>query len=39
LKHFKGHDLEMYYSEIKLKPEIEKEIKNGFFEIKKKFDN
>jgi len=25
--------------ERKLKPEVEKEIKKGFFEIKKKFDN
>lgn len=39
LKHFKGQDLEMYYMERKLKPEVEKEIKKGFFEIKKKFDN
>jgi len=29
----------MYYVERKLKPEVEKEIKKGFFEIKKKFDN
>jgi hypothetical protein len=29
----------MYYMERKLKPEVEKEIKKGFFEIKKKFDN
>ena len=28
----------MYYTEKKLNPEIEKEIKKGFFEIKKKFD-
>jgi hypothetical protein len=37
LKHFKGNELEMYYMEKKLKPEVEKEIKKGFFEIKKKF--
>ena len=37
LKHFKGNDLEMYYMEKKLKPEVEKEIKKGFFEIRKKF--
>jgi hypothetical protein len=36
LKHFKGQDLEMYYMEKKLKPEVEKEIKKGFFEIHKK---
>lgn len=28
----------MYYLEKKLKPEVEKEIKRGFFEIKKKFN-
>lgn len=39
MKHFKGQDLEMYYMERKLKPEVEKEIKKGFFEIKKKFDS
>jgi len=40
LKHFKGQDLEMYYMEKKLKPEVEKEIKKGFFEIRKKqFDS
>ena len=39
MKHFNGQDLEMYYMERKLKPEVEKEIKKGFFEIKKKFDN
>ena len=38
LKHFKGQDLEMYYMEKQLKPEVEKEIKEGFFEIKKKYD-
>ena len=37
LKHFKGNDLEMYYMEKKLKPEVEKEIRKGFFEIRKKF--
>ena len=26
----------MYYMEKKLKPEVEKEIKKGFFEIRKK---
>jgi hypothetical protein len=28
----------MYYMEKKLKPEVEKEIKKGFFEIRKKFN-
>lgn len=28
----------MYYMEKQLKPEVEKEIKEGFFEIKKKYD-
>ena len=28
----------MYYMEKQLKPEVEKEIKEGFFEIKKKCD-
>ena len=28
----------MYYIEKQLKPEVEKEIKEGFFEIKKKYD-
>ena len=37
LKHFKGQDLETYYMEKQLKPEVEKEIKRGFFEIRKKF--
>lgn len=37
LKYFKGKDLEMYYMEKQLKPEVEREIKNGFFEIRKKF--
>jgi len=27
----------MYYAEKVLKPEVEKEIKKGFFEIRKKF--
>ena len=38
LKYFKGQDLEMFYMEKQLKPEVEKEIKEGFFEIKKKYD-
>lgn len=38
LQNFKGQDLEAYYMEKALKPEVEKEIKKGFFEIKKKFD-
>ncbi len=38
LKHFKGQDLELQYMEKKLKPEVEKEIKKGFFEIRKKFN-
>lgn len=29
----------MYYMEKQLKPEVEKEIKKGFFEIRKKFGN
>ena len=37
LKYFKGQDLELYYMEKQLKPEVEKEIKEGFFEIRKKF--
>lgn len=37
LKYFKGQDLEMYYMEKQLKPEVEREIKKGFFEIRKKF--
>ena len=36
IQQFKGQDLEMYYMEKKLKPEVEKEIKKGFFEIRKK---
>ena len=38
LKNFKGQELEKYYMQKKLKPEIEKEIKRGFFEIRKKFN-
>ena len=30
--------MEMYYSERQLRPEIEEEIKSGFFEITKKFN-
>ena len=37
LKYFKGQDLEMYYMERQLKPEVERELKKGFFEIRKKF--
>jgi len=37
LKYFKGQDLEMYYTEKQLKPDIENEIKKGFFEIKKRY--
>ena len=37
LKHFKGQELEAYYMEKALKPEVEREIKKGFFEIKKKY--
>jgi len=37
LKYFKEQDMEMFYKEKQLRPEIEKEIKEGFFEIKKKF--
>lgn len=38
LKHFKQQEMEMYYSEKQLRPEIEEEIKSGFFEITKKFN-
>jgi hypothetical protein len=37
LKQFKGQDLELYYMEKQLNPSVEQEIKEGFFEIKKKF--
>ena len=37
LKYFKGQDLELYYMEKQLKPGVESEIKEGFFEIRKKF--
>jgi len=37
LKQFKGQDLELYYMEKQLKPSVEQEIKEGFFEIRKKF--
>ena len=37
LKYFKGQDLELYYMEKQLKPGVEREIKEGFFEIRKKF--
>ena len=37
LKYFKGQDLELYYSEKQLKPGVEQEIKQGFFEIRNKF--
>ena len=33
LKYFKGQDLELYYMEKQLKPGVEREIKEGFFEI------
>ena len=39
LKYFKGQDMEMFYMEKQLKPDIENEIKKGFFEIKKRFKN
>ena len=36
---FQGQDLEMFYIENQLKPEIEKQVKSAFYEIKhKKFD-
>ncbi len=35
LKHFKGEDLEQYYLETQLKPEVEKEHKRGRIEIRK----
>ena len=38
LKKFRKQELELYYMEKKLNPQIEKEIKDGFFEIKKKFE-
>ena len=37
LQGFKGEELEAYYTEKQLKPEVEREIMRGFFEIKKKF--
>ena len=37
LKQFKGQDLELYYMEKQLNPSVEQEIKEGFFEIRKKF--
>ena len=37
LSYFKGQDLELYYMEKQLKPGVEREIKEGFFEIRKKF--
>lgn len=37
LKYFKEQDLELYYLEKQLKPGVEQEIKEGFFEIRKKF--
>ena len=37
LKYFKGQDLELYYMEKQVKPGVEREIKEGFFEIRKKF--
>ena len=37
LKYFKGQDLELYYMEKQLKPGVEREIKEGFFENRKKF--
>ena len=39
LKSFRGQELEMFYMEKQLKPEVEKEIKEGFFEIKKKYED
>jgi hypothetical protein len=37
LKYFKGQDLKLYYMDKQLKPGVEREIKEGFFEIRKKF--
>lgn len=39
LKYFKGQDLQMICRERTLRPEIEEEIKQGFFEIKKRYDD
>ena len=38
MKDFKGSQLEYHYMEKQLKPVVEKEIKHGFFEIRKKFN-
>ena len=38
LKYFQNQDLELYYQQKALNPQVEKEIKDGFFEIKKKYE-
>jgi len=38
MKEFKGAQLEYHYMEKQLKPVVEKEIKHGFFEVRKKFN-
>lgn len=38
LKHFKNQEMEMFYMSKQLKPEVEEEIKEGFFEIRKKHE-
>ena len=37
MRYFKGQDLELQYMEKQPKPGVDNEIKEGFFEIKKKF--
>ena len=36
LKYYKEKDMEMFYTEDNLKPNIEEEIKKGFFQVSKK---
>jgi hypothetical protein len=38
LKYFQGQDMELHYAEKQLSPQVEQAIKEGFFEIKKKFN-
>lgn len=38
LKYFKEQDMEMQFMERSLRPEVEEQIKEGFFEIRKKYD-
>lgn len=39
LKYFKSQDMEMLFTERFIRPEIEQEIRQGFFEIKKKYND